>query len=64
MKERVAKVVEDAAWNNLHGAHEKQWGKLVAQLVGELELLPYGSQFRLMNMYVAFLALFPLDDAR
>lgn len=51
MKARVSLVVEDAAWNHANDAHERQWGKLVAQLVGELEMLPYGSQFRFMNMY-------------
>ena len=51
MRERVTRVVDDAAWNHQNNVHERQWGKLASQLIGELEMLPYASDFRFMNMY-------------
>lgn len=51
LKAIVTKVVDEAAWTEDIKAHERQWGKILSDLILGLELLPYGEQFRFMNMY-------------
>ena len=38
-------------WNHRVGAHERQWGKLMVQIIGEFEFWPCGEEMKLLNVY-------------
>ena len=50
LKTVVSKVVKDAMWNHRSGAHERQWGKLVVQIISEFESWPGNQGVKLLNV--------------
>ena len=50
LKERVHLTQEDADFNKMTGAHERQWGALVNRLLAEIQTWDDGRYFRIMNM--------------
>ncbi|KAL9123599.1 MAG: hypothetical protein Q9217_006984 [Psora testacea] len=61
LKNIVSKIVSDAAWNQIVGAHEGQWGSLLSRIITELGDLPSGEHFKLINVY-EFLVSFPSPE--
>lgn len=49
LKRRIDRVLMDAMWNEDDVAHERQWGALASQILGELSLWPHKHNIRVLN---------------